>query len=335
MLNAVLSVTLGDAVKEVVDLYFKGFFPEELLALGFPEYHGENCLYEYNDDEEMILDISKTNATELATFKEELETALWTKEVKGTTNHYTKFNAAKDKLHSITFEDNATSIQKGNLRISYAIEDIVSVIWPRETIKSESLDIFDLPEPENKNGYFVNDESLENTIILKNFDETEKEAFIETLRQCGENAEIQGEPMTSINVLLNNNIYNFRITENDRDIVFTYKPEDSKTYPLYQLTIEIEGDVETIDIPLNDEVNGYFVRKTLQPGNYRVKKHNLADTTIEDVYLAMEGYDLDCYTSKLDYDTKMLIVLEEVEVVFFMGIDQTNFLRLQDNTQNG
>ena len=335
LLNAVLSVTLGDADKEVVDLYFKGFFPEELLALGFPEYHGENCLYEYNDDEEMILDISKTNATELATFKEELETALWTKEVKGTTNRYTKLNAAKDKLYSLTFEDNATSIQKGNLSISYAIEDIVLVTWPKETIKSESLNIFDLDEPQSKNGYLVIDERLENSIILRNFDATEKETFIETLRQCGQDAEIQGEPMTSINVLLNNNIYNFSITENDSDIVFTYKPEDSKTYPLYQLTIEKEGDVETIDIPLNDEVNGYFVRKTLQRGNYKVKKHNLADTTIEDVYLSMEGYDLDCYTSKLRYNIKVLEVLKEVEVVFFMGIDQTNFLRLQDNTQNG
>ena len=49
----------------------------------------------------------------------------------------------------------------------------------------------------------------------------------------------------------------------------------------------------------------------------------------------MEGYDLDCYVGKLTYGTKVLTVLEEVTVVFTMGIDQTNFLRLQDNTQNG
>ena len=335
LLNAVLSVTLGDAVKEIVDLYYKGFFPEELVALGFPEYHGEDCLYEYNDDVEMILDISKTNAAELATFKEELETALWTKEVKGTTNRYTKLNASKDKIFSITFEDNATAIQKGNLRITYDIEDIVSVVWPRETIKSESGNIFDLVEPQSKNGYFVNDESLENTIILKNFDETEKAAFIESLKHCGEKAETQGDPVTSINVLLSNNIYNFSLSEEDGDILFTYKPDDSKTYPLYQLKIEKEGDTEVVNIPLNDEVNGYYVRTTLAPGNYKVKKHNLADTTVEDVYLSMEGYDLDCYVGKLTYGTKVLTVLEEVTVVFTMGIDQTNFLRLQDNTQNG
>ena len=335
LLNAVLSVTLGDAVKEIVDLYYKGFFPEELVALGFPEYHGEDCLYEYNDDVEMILDISKTNAAELSTFKEDLETALWTKEVKGTTNRYTRLNASKDKIFSITFEDNATAIQKGNLRITYGIEDIVSVKWPRETIKSESGNIFDLLKPESKNGYFVNDESLENTIILKNFDETEKADFIESLKHCGEKAETQGDPVTSINVLLSNNIYNFSLTEEDGDILFTYKPDDSKTYPLYQLTIEKEGDTEVVNIPLNDEVNGYYVRTTLAPGNYKVKKHNLADTTVEDVYLSMEGYDLDCYAGKLTYDTKVLTVLEEVIVVFTMGIDQTNFLRLQDNTQNG
>lgn len=335
LLNAVLSVTLGDAVKEIVDLYYKGFFPEELVALGFPEYHGEDCLYEYNDDVEMILDISKTNAAELATFKEELETALWTKEVKGTTNRYTKLNASKDKIFSITFEDNATAIQKGNLRITYDIEDIVSVVWPRETIKSESGNIFDLVEPQSKNGYFVNDESLENTIILKNFDETEKAAFIESLKHCGEKAETQGNPVTSINVLLSNNIYNFSLSEEDGDILFTYKPDDSKTYPLYQLEIEKEGDTEVVNIPLNDEVNGYYVRTTLAPGNYKVKKHNLADTSVEDVYLSMEGYDLDCYVGKLTYGTKVLTVLEEVTVVFTMGIDQTNFLRLQDNTQNG
>ena len=335
LLNAVLSVTLGDAVKEIVDLYYKGFFPEELVALGFPEYHGEDCLYEYNDDVEMILDISKTNATELATFKEELETALWTKEVKGTTNRYTKLNASKDKIFSITFEDNATAIQKGNLRVTYDIEDIVSIVWPKETIKSESGNIFDLVEPQSKNGYFVNDESLENTIILKNFDETEKATFIESLKHCGEDAETQGNPVTSINVLLSNNIYNFSLTEEDGDILFTYKPDDSKTYPLYQLKIEKEGDTEVVNIPLNDEVNGYYVRTTLAPGNYKVKKHNLADTTVEDVYLSMEGYDLDCYVGKLTYGTKVLTVLEEVTVVFTMGIDQTNFLRLQDNTQNG
>ena len=335
LLNAVLSVTLGEAVKEIVDLYYKGFFPEELVALGFLEYHGEDCLYEYNDDVEMILDISKTNAAELATFKEELETALWTKEVKGTTNRYTKLNASKDKIFSITFEDNATAIQKGNLRITYDIEDIVSVVWPRETIKSESGNIFDLVEPQSKNGYFVNDESLEYTIILKNFDETEKAAFIESLKHCGDKAETQGDPVTSINVLLSNNIYNFSLTEEDGDILFTYKPDDSKTYPLYQLEIEKEGDTEVISIPLNDEVNGYYVRTTLAPGNYKVKKHNLADTSVEDVYLSMEGYDLDCYVGKLTYGTKVLTVLEEVTVVFTMGIDQTNFLRLQDNTQNG
>ena len=331
LLNAVLSVNLGDAVKEKVDLYFKGFFPEELLTSGFPEYEGENCLYEYSDEEGMILDISKTNETELSAFKQKLETALWTKETRNNTTSYTKLNGAKDKLYRISFEENSTTIQKGYLRIFYYIEDVEPIAWPKATIKSASNDIFDFDAPHSKNGYFVNDELHPNTIVLKNFDEGERAEFIETLRGCGENAKTQGEPINSINILVSNKIYNFALSEGTSDITFTYKPDDTKIYPVYELSVKQDGLIKVADIPLNDELNGYFVRTLLAPGDYEVNKHNLADNSVEDVQLSIEGYDLDCYEGKLNYLNKVLTVIEEVTVVFFMNIDQTNFIRLQDN----
>ena len=49
--------------------------------------------------------------------------------------------------------------------------------------------------------------------------------------------------------------------------------------------------------------------------------------------MAMEGYDLECYEGKLQYDSdnKTLTVNEEVKVVFAAVASQVNFLTLLDN----
>ena len=333
LLNAVLTISIGGETKDLVDTYYKGFFPEELEALEFPVYEGENCLFEYNE-EQMGLDISNTNSEELDTFIQKVESLEWTKSEQANLIIFTKLTVNNELLR-MSIEKNNSAIQKGNLRITYSVEEIEHIDWPKDTIKEASNNIFVLDKPNSKNGYFVFDDEQENTVLLKNFDEQEKQGFFDLLESSGEKAKIQRtnsqtNEINSINVLLSNKIYVFSLKEIGNDISFTYKVDDEKSYSVFDLTIEKEGEVDSINIELNEELNGYFFEGKLDKGVYKVKKVN--PLTSEEIYLSIEGYELDCYLGKVEYSNKELTVNEEVDVVFYMEFSQqSNFIRMLEN----
>ena len=326
-LNTVVQVTLGESVVQKIDLFFRSIFPQELVDLGFPLYEGEECLFDLRIGVQMVLDISNTTLNELNVYKAYLDDHNWSKEVKTNQTHFTKLNANKTKLLTINIEESATAIQSGSARIFYLIEDIESVEWPRDEIKTKSNNIFDLVAPAPKNGYFTTVEDMEDTIVLKNFTQNEINAFVETIVNAG--AITLGTKINGLNVVRDNQVYHFNFSVSENEITFTYKPDTP--YPLYKLNIEKEGEVETTAIPINDKFTSYDLEVTLEAGVYKVKKTNLVNS--EEDYMAMEGYDLECYEGKLQYDSdnKTLTVNEEVKVVFAAVASQVNFLTLLDN----
>ena len=323
LLNTYVLITIGEEINQIINLYFKGFFPSELETLGFSVYDEEEALFTYSDDIQMVLDIENTTLAELNAYKAKLENLNWSKQTTQERTNYTKLNGST--LLTVSIVENATSISGGKVRIFYSVETVQNVAWPRDEIKTVSGNIFDLTEPVSKNGYFVVDQTLENTVILKNFTEQERNSFISSLEACG--AKLQGESTNLINVVSANRIYRFSLVVGE-DITFTYKAADENIFPVYELTLQKDG-ADVTQIALNEDLNIYTLTRTLEPGVYKVNKHNLFDNSVADVYMPMEGFDAAVFAGKLEYSEKELTVIEEVSLVFNMSIDNAEFITLQ------
>ena len=314
-----VSIDLGKEFEGELDTYFKHIFPADVLDLGFPEYESAAGLFEFGSGREPYLDISQTTQAELDAFDAKLvgnsAEGNWTKEVISGANHYSKL--VNHTLY--VMEVDSSKIADKVVRIYYNVTQIDDVSWPTsQELKDASDNVFDFAAPASLNGYFVTDPQKEGTIILKNFTQTEKDAFIETLNNVGEKRNIRDN---SIFILKDNHIYEFGLVYNGNDIEFTYKT--IQVLDVYQIVIERDG-AEPLNFTLDNNLTGYFYKEEFETGIYKVKKVNLS--TSESSYLAINGTTLDCYIGKIAYDEeeKELEVLEKTMLDFSMTISEEN-----------
>ena len=324
LLNTVVQISVGSNLNDQIELYFRSIFPEELLNLGFPKYEGEKCLFDYTNDEQIVLDVSQTTSDELDAFKAMLENSGWSKEERSIQTHYSKLTG--NRLRSIDIE--SLNIKNGSVRMFLSMNDVVLDEWPRNDILTASNNIFDLEEPESKNGYF--DVDLENHVVsLKNFTELERSAFISTLKNSGDFARTvtDGNEIKSINVRYNSLMYSFELLVDASEIVFSYKVSDELTYHLSQLLIEDADESVTGEIELNEDYTGYYLKQDVIAGVYKIKQIDLV--TLEETYLPVYS-GLDLYENKILFDasTNELTVLEDCKIAFYVNIEVLNGVEL-------
>ena len=318
LLNAFVQISLGEVLNQEILLYFKGIFPKELINLGFPEYEGEACLYDYHNETQKVMDITRTNVTELNAFKQRLTDAGWSVEERVNQIHYSKL--VGNKLYSIDIEDN--NISNGSVRLVYVVNDIAQNEWPQSDILSSSNNIFDLVAPASKNGYFVTDLE-QHSATLNNFTESEKVAFINTLKECGDDARTvdNGVGIIAINVRVRNSIYRFGLVVGQYEITFSYAVSTQNTFHVSNLLIEKEGESAQIQIPLNEDFTGYSLKsqQPFEPGVYRVKKVDLVTSDESYLPFVFEG------ESFVYDDVEYTITLSEsAKLSFYVGISEAN-----------
>ena len=321
-LNVIFSVTIEQELKEEIDLFFKTIFPYQLTELGFPAYSGENCLFDYKNDIQPLVDISGTTQSELDAFVASLEQvgSGWVKEISSTSVHYRKFVSPT----LFEMEIISSDISNGNIRIVYNKVD-----WPRTAIKEASNNILDFAFPTTENGYFEIDAKKPGTITLKNFSEDEQLAFKNYLLGLGDAADIRND---SLLIRSENIIYQFGFTISDTDIVLDYAHRANLDVNVCQLVVEKDG-VALTTINLDAALTGYFYNAEFEPGVYKIKKVDLL--TSEETYLAMSGADQDCYKDNMSYDADELeLTIENSTVVDFkMDYNQTTLVELLELTE--
>ena len=323
-LHAIIEINTIEALQDEIVLYFKGIFPSEVLNLGFPEYEGENCLFEYKDDIQKYLDITGTTQAELNAFEANLESdsGKWSKEVTTGSVRYTKL--VNNTL--LEMEIISTNITAGTVRIFYTLTQVNKVEWPREAIKTASNNVFDLAAPVSLNGYFVTDEENPGTITLKNFSANEQEAFISSLEAAGEKANIREN---SIFILKNNHVYQFGLIAGGTEVFFNYTVTTRSDFSVCELFIEKDG-VLFGTIQLDDELTGYNLKQEFEPGVYKVKKHNLV--TDSEGYVPINGATQECYVNNVSYDegTSELTVSNTTILDFRMALNDVTSIELFD-----
>ena len=324
LLNTVVQISVTGNLNDQIELYFKGIFPEELLTLGFPKYEGDECLFEYTNDEQIILDIDQTTLDELDAFKALLEENGWSKEERNIQTHYSKLTA--NKLRNIDIE--SPNIKNGSVRMFLSINDVVLNEWPKSDILSASNGLFELDAPESKNGYF--DVDLEaHKVVLKNFTEVERSEFITTLKNSGDSARTvsDGNGIKSINVRSSSLIYSFELLVTTSEITFSYKVFDELTYHVNNLLVENAETSETVQIELNEDYTGYYLKQDFTAGVYKIKRIDLF--TLEESYLPIfKGLDL--YENKVSFDgdSNEITVLEDCKIVLHANIQLLDGIEL-------
>ena len=318
-LNIFISVTIDQELEEQIELYFKGFFPYQLKEDGFPEYEGEKCLFDYKDELQTYVDISNTNQTELDAFKNKLTSSPnnWVEDVRTNSVFYRKLVGST----LYVMEINSSNIDKGNVRIVYNKVD-----WPRYSIKSLSHNVFDLAVPQTVNGYFELDENNPGVIALKNFTESEKDAFLFSLLTSGSDADIRNN---AIFVLKQNHVYKFGLTVNEDEIIFDYNYKADCDYSVCELIIEKDG-VNYRTIQLDSDLKGYFLSEEFDVGVYKVKKHDLVSQN--ETYIPIEGSTKDSYAGKVSYNSNSLEleVTAQTTLDLRMNLDNTSQIELFD-----
>ena len=269
-----IEISLGDQLSQSIKLYFMGFFPSELIDLGFPIYNGQNCLFELRNSTQIVLDITQTNEQELNAFYDKLELDGWTKEIRNNQNHFSKLGSGDNSSKLYQMDVESPEISEGKVRVFYKIETIQRDVWPKDDILSDSNGIFDLDSPDTKNGYF-NVNTDENTVIMKNFTTSEQSAFISSLENAGdERGFVDDGGINSINVRVGDNIYHFVLYVGGSEILFQYGVDVATTYHVFEITIEKDGEL-FVSIPLNENLSKYYLRQNFAPGVYVVKAKDL------------------------------------------------------------
>ena len=309
--NVIFSVTIDSELKEQIDLYFKAIFPYAITELGFPTYSGENCLFDYKNEMQTFVDISRTNQTELTAFENGLVANGWVKEEGSSSTHFRKFvDPTQYDMEVIS-----NGIANGNVRIVYNKID-----WPRAAIKSASNGIFDFPFPTTENGYFEIDSNRPGTIILKNFSEYESLLVRNMFLSLHDGGAVRNN---SIFVKKDNVIYQFNCNVSEGDIILDYTYREELSYDVYEIIIEKDG-VEAETIQLDSDLKGYFLKKLFAVGTYKVKAHNLH--TSEEAYIPVSGADLDSYKDNVSFNatTNELEVTTQTELDLRMNFNETS-----------
>ena len=316
-LNIIMPVVIDSELKEEIDLFFMGIFPYQLTDLGFPTYNGQNCLYNYKNDIQPLVDISNTNQTELLAFESNLEQvdSGWKKDTSGTNVHYRKFvSPTLYEMEIIT-----SDISSGSVRIVYNKVD-----WPRNAIKLASSGLLDFDFPPTENGYFEIDSKKSGLITLKNFSTFEQEAFANDLLTLGDNANIRDN---TLYILKDNVIYQFGFTISEGDIILDYTHKSNLDVNECELIIEKDGTYYK-SIHLANDLKGYFIKEEFESGVYKVKKHDLvANTTVE---LDISGAAEVGYKDNLSYnsETKALTVLNKTTLDLRMNFNEQSQVTL-------
>ena len=318
-LNIIMPVTLGQELKDKIESHFKGIFPYQITELGFPVYNGQNCLFEYKDEIQPLIDISNTNETELAAFIATLEepSSGWVKESGATSDHYRMF--VSPTLYEM--EIISTNISSGNVRIVYN-----KVNWPKNSIKTLSGGVLDFNFPATENGYFEIDEKKPGTITLRNFSDAEQLAFRNLLLGLHDGANIRENTLF---VLKDHVIYQFGFTMSEGDIILDYNHKAELDYEECEILIK-KDDTTVASISLDGELTGYFLKQEFSPGVYKVVLHNLVSD--ESSEFAINGATQDCYKDNISFDTATneLTVTNSTQIDFRMNIGETSQIDLFD-----